>query len=36
MIVEKILNHEEINIYGEGKKTRDFIWVEDIARVIEQ
>ena len=25
MIVEKILNHEEINIYGEGKRTQDFI-----------
>lgn len=36
LIIEKILNNEEIIIYGEGKRKQDYIWVEDIARVIKE
>ncbi|KOP82863.1 NAD-dependent epimerase/dehydratase family protein [Cytobacillus solani] len=30
----KILNNEELTIYGDGTQTRDFIYVEDVAEAI--
>lgn len=35
VLIEKILNNEEVIIYGEGKRKQDFIWIEDICRTIE-
>ncbi|MGX6443165.1 NAD-dependent epimerase/dehydratase family protein [Neobacillus sp. K501] len=32
--IEKIINNEEITIFGDGTQTRDFIFVEDVAEAI--
>jgi len=36
LAIGKIINNEEIVIYGNGERTQDYIWVEDIARIIEE
>lgn len=33
IFINKMLNNEEINIFGSGEQTRDFIFVEDIAEL---
>lgn len=32
--IEKIINNQEITIFGDGTQTRDFIFVEDVAEAI--
>jgi len=31
IFINKILNDEELNVYGDGKQTRDFVYVKDVA-----
>ena len=33
-IIEKAVNKEEITIYGSGEQNRDFIYVEDVAKIL--
>lgn len=33
--IRKILNEEELEIYGDGSQTRDFIYVEDLCRAVK-
>ncbi len=35
-LVTKVLKNEKITIYGKGERRQDFVWVEDVARAIEQ
>ncbi len=34
IFTDKILNEEEITIFGDGEQTRDFIYVEDVVRFL--
>jgi UDP-glucose 4-epimerase len=34
LFIKKILKNEPLTVYGDGKQTRDFLYVTDIARVI--
>lgn len=34
IFIEKLINNEEITIFGDGTQTRDFIYVEDVAEAI--
>jgi nucleoside-diphosphate-sugar epimerase len=34
--IKKILKNEQVTIYGDGEQTRDFLYVEDINRVIHE
>ena len=34
--IKKILKNEPLTVYGDGKQTRDFLYVEDIVRIIEK
>jgi len=36
LFMKKILNNEDLTIYGDGEQTRDYLFVEDIAYVIEK
>ncbi|XID91097.1 NAD-dependent epimerase/dehydratase family protein [Paenibacillaceae bacterium WGS1546] len=36
LLIDKIINDEEIEIYGEGERKQDFIWVEDVSRIIHE
>lgn len=34
LFIKKILKNEPLTVYGDGKQTRDFLYVTDVARVI--
>lgn len=34
--IKKILKNEPVTVYGDGEQTRDFLYVEDITRVIHE